>query len=138
MMRPHMRIPTLFVTTVLAVALAVVPSGQSPAAWGLQVSPLALAAEPGSGQPHLNVSSRGALLSWIERRGSTATLKWSERSQGEWSAPRTVASGDDWFVNWADVPSVMRLPDGSLAAHWLQKSGSGTYAYDVRLAFSTD
>ena len=29
-----------------------------------------------------------------------------------------AASGDDWFVNWADFPSVIALPDGSLAAHW--------------------
>jgi hypothetical protein len=32
----------------------------------------------------------------------------------------------------------MRLDGGTLAAHWLQKSGVGTYAYDVRLTFSTD
>jgi hypothetical protein len=51
---------------------------------------------------------------------------------------RTVASGRDWFVNWADVPSVLRLGDGSLYGHWLQKSGPDTYAYDVRLARSTD
>jgi hypothetical protein len=36
------------------------------------------------------------------------------------------------------VPSVIRLADGTLVAHWLQKSGTGTYAYDVRLAHSTD
>jgi hypothetical protein len=32
----------------------------------------------------------------------------------------------------------MRLDDGTLAAHWLQKSGIGTYAYDVRLSYSKD
>ena len=50
----------------------------------------------------------------------------------------TAASGTDWFVNWADVPSVLRLANGTLVAHWLQKSGTGTYAYDVRLSYSTD
>jgi hypothetical protein len=49
-----------------------------------------------------------------------------------------VAAGSDWFVNWADVPSVIRLADGSIYGHWLQKSGVGTYAYDVRLARSSD
>lgn len=49
-----------------------------------------------------------------------------------------MASGADWFVNWADVPSVLRLADGSLAAHWLQKSGADTYAYDVRVSHSSD
>jgi len=78
------------------------------------------------------------LLSWIERSGSTATLKFAERTASGWTAARVVASGSDWFVNWADVPSVMRLSDGTLAAHWLQKSGPNTYAYDVRLSYSKD
>lgn len=49
-----------------------------------------------------------------------------------------MASGDNWFVNWADVTSVMRLDDGTLTAHWLQKSGGDPYAYDVRLSHSRD
>ena len=82
------------------------------------------------------MSDRGVLLSWIEQAGATATLRFAERTALGWTAPRTVASGDDWFVNWADVPSVVRLADGRLAAHWLQKSGADTYAYDVRLSYS--
>ena len=95
-------------------------------------------AGPGSAQPQLTVSARGVLLSWIERTGDTATLKFSERKGDAWTPARTVASGRDWFVNWADVPSVLRLPDGSIYGHWLQKSGPDTYAYDVRLARSID
>jgi hypothetical protein len=104
----------------------------------LQIQPLPSPAGPDSAQPQLTVSDRGALLSWIERSGQTATLKFSERTSSGWSEPRMVASGADWFVNWADVPSVVRLADGTLAAHWLQKSGPGTYAYDVRLSYSHD
>jgi hypothetical protein len=95
-------------------------------------------AGPNSAQPQLTVSPRGVLMSWIERTGDLATLKFAERTKDGWSAARTVASGRDWFVNWADVPSVLRLADGSLYGHWLQKSGPDTYAYDVRLARSTD
>ena len=91
-----------------------------------------------SAQPQLSVSKRGVLLSWIERSGDLATLKFSERTPNGWSAPKTIASGRDWFVNWADVPSVLRLPSGALVAHWLQKSAASTYAYDVRLSYSTD
>lgn len=94
-------------------------------------------AAPDSGQPQLTVSD-GVLLSWIERSGARATLKFAERSGAAWSEPRTVASGDDLIVNWADVPSVMRLADGTLAAHWLQKSGVGRSGYDVRLSHSND
>jgi hypothetical protein len=91
-----------------------------------------------SGQPQLSTSDRGVLLSWIETTGTRAILKFAERTSTGWTAPRVVASGDDWFVNWADVPSVLRLADGSLAAHWLQKRGSDRYAYDVRLSYSND
>jgi hypothetical protein len=39
-----------------------------------------------------------------------------------------LSRDSDWFVNWTDVPSVVRLADVSLAAHWLQKSAASTYA----------
>jgi hypothetical protein len=91
-----------------------------------------------SAQPQLSAANGAVILSWIERQGPKATLKFAERTPSGWSEPLAVASGTDWFVNWADVPSVMRLGDGTLAAHWLQKSGHGPYAYDVRLSFSKD
>lgn len=106
--------------------------------WAVAIEPITSPAPAGSAQPRLTVSARGILLSWIERSGATATLKFSERTAGAWTTARTVASGSDWFVNWADVPSVTRLANGALAAHWLQKSGSDTYAYDVRVAYSSD
>ncbi len=104
----------------------------------LQFTAVPSPASANSGQPQLTTSSRGVVLSWIDRTGETATLKFAERTATGWSEPRLVASGTDFFVNWADVPSVMRLDDATLAAHWLQRSGPGTYAYDVKLSFSTN
>lgn len=106
--------------------------------WSLSIQPTASPAAAGSAQPQLTVSDRGVLLSWIERSGTTASLRFAERTTAGWTEVRTVATGTDWFVNWADVPSVIRLADGSIYGHWLQKSASSTYAYDVRLARSTD
>jgi hypothetical protein len=106
--------------------------------WRPAIQRLVSPAAEGSAQPQLTVSPRGVLLSWIERAGARASLKFAERTPTGWSEPRTVASGDDWFVNWADVPSVVRLDDSTLAAHWLQMSGAETYAYDVRLSHSKD
>ena len=125
---------------VTATPLALPVAQTSPGAGGfdLRVTPLPSPASENSGQPQLTVSDHGLLLSWIERAGPQVTLKFAERTPTGWSLPRTVASGDDWFVNWADVPSVLRLDDGTLVAHWLQMSGPGTYAYDVRLSYSTD
>ena len=106
--------------------------------WTPTIASVASPAGANSAQPQMTVSPRGILLSWIERAGSRATLKFAERTAAGWSPARTATAGDDWFVNWADVPSVLRLDDGTLAAHWLQKSGPETYAYDVRLAYSKD
>jgi hypothetical protein len=125
-------------TSLAALLLAAALSAVSGAPAPLAVAPLPSPAAAGSGQPQLSTSDRGVILSWIEKSGPRATLKFAERAASGWTAPRTVASGEDWFVNWADVPSVVRLADGTLAAHWLQKSGSGTYAYDVRLSYSED
>lgn len=104
----------------------------------LTMTPLPSPAGAMSEIPQMTTSSKGTILSWVERQGATAVLKFAERTSTGWSTPKTAASGANWFVNWADVPSVIRLDDGSLVAHWLQKSGASTYAYDVRLSRSTD
>ena len=104
----------------------------------LSIESLPSPAGPNSAQPQLSTSSRGTILSWIEREGPKASLRFAERTKTGWSAPRTVAAGNDWFVNWADVPSVIRLSNGTLVGHWLQKSGADAYAYDVRLSYSKD
>ena len=131
--RSMLRLCTLVVVVVVMASLA-----RATAQDGLAIQALANPAAPGSAQPQLTVSDRGVLLSWIERAGASAALKFAERTPTGWTGPRTVATGNDWFVNWADVPSVIRLGDGSIYGHWLQKSGPTTYAYDVRLARSTD
>lgn len=135
-MIPRMR-KLVVVSLSLALQTFATP-GQTTPSWPLQVEPLVSPAAAGSGQPQLSVSKLGVLLSWVEQSGERATLRFAERSGGSWSAPRTVVTGTDWFVNWADVPSVVRLADSTLAAHWLKKSGAGTYAYDVRLSYSRD
>jgi hypothetical protein len=96
------------------------------------------AAAIGASEPQLTAFAGHAILSWIERSGETASLKFSERTANGWTAPQQVASGDNWFVNWADVPSVVRVSDHLLAAHWLQTTTPDGEAYDVRIAFSRD
>jgi len=105
-----------------------------------QVRELPSPAGAGSGQPNLTVSPDGrAYLSWIERLGEGRfSLRFSTLEKDRWSAPRVIAEGSNWFVNWADFPSMVVLPDGSLAAHWLVKSGPGTFEYDVTISRSFD
>lgn len=81
-------------------------------------------------------------LVWIEPaepRGHHA-LKFSRFDGQAWQAPREIARGNNWFVNWADHPSLTALPDGTLVAHWLVNTGrkQGSYGYGIRVARSTD
>jgi hypothetical protein len=91
-------------------------------------------------EPELTATPDGKIiLSWIERTGEKRyALRSAVFDERGWSKTATVAEGDNWFVNWADFPSVIALGDGSLAAHWLVKSGKDTYAYNVNIAFSKD
>ncbi|HEY6404115.1 MAG TPA: sialidase family protein [Blastocatellia bacterium] len=105
-----------------------------------QVRELPSPAGTGSGQPNLAVSPDGRVyLSWIERLGEGRfSLRFATLEKDGWSTPRVIAEGSNWFVNWADFPSMIVLPDGSLAAHWLVKSAPETFDYDVNVSRSFD
>lgn len=97
-------------------------------------------ADSDSREPELNATHDGRIiLSWVERIGDKRyALRAAIRDSKGWSEASTIAEGENWFVNWADFPSATALRDGSLAAHWLVKSGKSTYAYDVNIARSND
>ena len=96
-------------------------------------------AGPGSAEPNLTVSESGVYLSWIEPVGEGGhALRLSRWENDRWGSPKTVTQSTGLFVNWADFPSVLARADGSLVSHWLQKSGPGTYAYDVYVSRSAD
>jgi hypothetical protein len=109
---------------------------QAPAA--LVVQPLASPAGAASSVPQMTVEGDRVVLSWVEREGTKSTLKFAERTVAGWSAPMVVVASDRLMVNSADVPSVRAMPDGSLAAHWMQESGPDPEAYDLRVAWSAD
>ena len=85
------------------------------------------------------MASGGRLyLSWLEPVDSGYALRFATHLGNRWSSPRTIRAGRDFFVNWADFPSIEVLDDRRLAVHWLQRTGGSTYAYHVRIAQSSD
>lgn len=88
--------------------------------------------------PQLFAAHGRVSLSWLERVEDEHALRYSVWQEDHWSDAVTVRSGSDWFANWADLPGVRPLSNRRWLAWWLQKSGDGTYAYDVQLAFSDD
>ena len=88
----------------------------------------------GSRLPRFAVSGDRLLLSYVVSDSASADrLYVREREGEEWTHERLLATGDNWFVNWADYPSVRPLGD-SLFYHYLAYSGEGTYDYDIRFA----
>ncbi|MEZ5418021.1 MAG: sialidase family protein [Vicinamibacterales bacterium] len=130
-----MRLRTVLVALAVAGALAT-PRAQ-PA-----VTPMPTPAGPDGGMYALSAGADGrTYLVWIDPvpAGGHA-LRFSRLDAGGWSAPVTVAEGANWFVNWADHPSITAAPDGRLFVHWLVNTGrkSGSYGYGIRVATSAD
>ena len=101
------------------------------------LAPLTSPAGPASGEPYLAWDGDRLWMTWIEDQGQAHHVLIAHHDGAAWSEPVTLAAGTDFFVNWADFPSVLVKGD-TLVAHWLQRGGMGTYDYGVRLSWSTD
>ena len=120
-------------------ALAACDSGDRAPAPNALVDLPSPAAVP-SGEPFLTTDANGGVhLTWLEKHGdSTYALRYATLAGDTWSAPRTIAERRDFFVNWADFPSVTVTKSGALVAHWLQRRPGGKYSYDAMITQSTD
>lgn len=130
---------------VAAAALSVayvIPTAQQPAGlpgdWAPMLESLPSPAGSSTAEPQFSTEGAQTVLSWLELAGPRTTFKFAERTAAGWSAPRTVAAGDDFMVNSADVPSVRFLADGTLVAEWLRKDGPDPESYTIRLSWSKD
>ena len=88
--------------------------------------------------PRLVSNSKGEILSsWFEEiEPDKWALMSSIFSNKVWSSPNVITKNKEYFINWADFPSTNYINQDTLVAHWLEKSGPGTYDYDVHLSFS--
>jgi hypothetical protein len=87
-----------------------------------------------SAEPFLFTSADGSvLLSWIEKQDKKSQFKFSKLINNQWSAPILIDSGK----NWADYPMIA-ANGKDLIAHYLDKSGDGTFSYDVKITTSSD
>ncbi len=100
-----------------------------------QIDELASPASVNSALSRLTTDDDGQVhLSWVTSESAVSTLYFSTLVDENWTAPEQIASGSDWFVNWADFPFHVAT-ESSMTAHWLQKSSEGTYNYDVVATF---
>jgi len=124
----------------LLACLQACSGGSQPERWLDDLVPTEAPVGEHSRYPHLAASDTGeVVLSWLQATDDGGfALRHASWRTGTWSAPRTVSTGTDWFINWADFPSVVPLGETAWAAHWLVQSGGSVYAYDVHTAVSSD
>ncbi len=121
----------------IAVTVLACRDNSSMPQWAVYTSP----AGPDSEAPNLHTGPDGSIyMSWIEwTPDTTSILNFSRYDGTSWVEKREVARGNNWFVNWADFPSITAFEDGHhLAAHWLQMSGAGQYDYQIMVSVSPD
>lgn len=87
--------------------------------------------------------SASGVLSWIEEGEleglpNVTELRCATWDGQRWNAASRIASGADWFVNWADFPALSLLDERRQLAHFLQRSAEGRYDYSVQLVQSAD
>jgi hypothetical protein len=88
--------------------------------------------------PNVFESDGKVYISYIHSIGDTLDeLYFSVLENGVFSNPKKIAEGEDWFVNWADVPAIAAKGDHMIAS-WLDKSADGVYDYDVKMSISND
>ena len=75
---------------------------------------------------------------WYEPIGESHALKWSEFNGRSWSKPVTITIGKEYFINWADFPSIFYNGRNHFVVHWLEKNGIGPYDYVVKVSQSLD
>lgn len=94
--------------------------------------------DPGpSGQSFMSSTESGEILmSWIAHDEQESILNFSSYD-GEWKDPKEITRGEDWFVNFADFPSIISNGN-NLFAHHLKSSGPSYFAYDIKVSVSDD
>jgi peroxiredoxin len=109
--------------------------------------PMEPPAAPGAMAPNLLAADGDVLATWLEPSGAATRLRFARLtrtvpvalpwfSDYAWRDASTIVERTDLFSNWADVPSVVAAEDGTLFAHWLERTGDESY--DAHVGRSTD
>ncbi|KEO75344.1 exo-alpha-sialidase [Anditalea andensis] len=90
------------------------------------------------GEPYLLTYQGKTFLSFRETENNTHRLRYTILQEDGWASPVTIATGNNWFVNWADYPQLVALPKGNMLSFYLEKSGPSTFSYDIMVTTSTE
>ena len=85
-----------------------------------------------SSESFLLSTDKDLFISWTEQVLDSNFLYVTKLEGDSWSNKKLITKGTDWFVNWADFPSISynNLSNSIFSFH-LQKSSEETFSYDV-------
>jgi hypothetical protein len=90
-----------------------------------------------SEQPFLLSEDEELYMLWTEKLPEgKVSLIFSEYDKVQWRNRIELVRGEDWFVNWADFPALSKN-GRHMIAHYLEKSDTATFSYDIRLVHSS-
>ena len=90
-----------------------------------------------SSESYLLSTKDDLYISWTEQVENTNFLYLSKLENDSWSEKNLIKKGTDWFVNWADFPSLAYNDlSSSIFSFHLQKSSEETFSYDVNYHFN--
>ena len=85
-----------------------------------------------SSESFLFSSDKDLFISWTEQVLDSNFLYITRLEGDSWTDKELITKGTDWFVNWADFPSIsLNEVSGSIFSFHLQKSSEETFSYDV-------
>ena len=85
-----------------------------------------------SSESFLFSSDKDLFISWTEQVLDSNFLYITRLEGDSWTNKELITKGTDWFVNWADFPSIsLNEVSGSIFSFHLQKSSEETFSYDV-------
>lgn len=129
----------LFIISLLCTALLACNNQQKKIEEAASIKMLPSPTGDSCAEPYLFTDAKGIVhLSWVEKKGKTSTLLFSSLQNAQWSKPIAISSGNNWFVNWADYPVLSSDASGNMLAHFLEKSDTAKFTYDIKLVASAD
>jgi len=89
-----------------------------------------------SSESFLYSTGEDLYISWTEQKLDSNYLYNSKFNGNSWEEKELITKGKDWFVNWADFPSISyNKTSNTFFSFNLQKSSEETFSYDINYIF---
>ena len=92
-----------------------------------------------TGESFLLSTDNDLYISWIEESMDTSYLYMSKLNLDIWGKRELITKGVNWFVNWADFPSIsINNKSDLMIAHYLKKSSEELNLKNLSMGMSAD